>query len=144
MGTAIRRAAETVAEKAAPIVKKVTDLNTLVLCALLLWLYRGDIFSAVGTYAIGSQLLCYALLGFAAYLLGSGLSYEQKAPMVLGICTRKSWFLLSLHQIAFFSSLVGPVTDVATSAPHIRKGGDPTDRARRRAPKAFHCRHVRR
>ncbi len=88
IGAAIRRATETVAEKAAPIVKTVTGLNTLILCAVLLWVYRGEIFSAVGTYAIGSQILCYALLGFAAYLLGFGLSYDQKAPLVLGICTR--------------------------------------------------------
>jgi len=88
IGAAIRRAAETVAEKAAPIVKTVTGLNTLILCAVLLWVYRGEIFSAVGTYAIGSQILCYALLGCGSYLLGFGLSYDQKAPMVLGICTR--------------------------------------------------------
>jgi BASS family bile acid:Na+ symporter len=84
----IRRAAETVAEKAAPIVKKVTGLATLILCADLVWLYRGEIFSAVGTYAIATQILYYALLGVASYLLGFGLSYEQKAPMTLGICTR--------------------------------------------------------
>src|SRR5512144_1715479 len=51
IGAAIRRAAETVAEKAAPIVKTLTGLNTLILCGLLLWLYRGEILSAVGTYA---------------------------------------------------------------------------------------------
>jgi BASS family bile acid:Na+ symporter len=88
IGAATRRAALTVAEKLAPIVKKVTDLNTLILCGVLLWLYWDEIFSAVGTYAIASQILYYALLGFTSYLLGFGLSYEQKAPMVLGICTR--------------------------------------------------------
>ena len=88
IGVVIRRIAETVAQKAAPIVKTVTGLNTLILCAVLLWVYKSEIFSAVGTYAIGSQILFYALLGFASYLLGFGLSYEQKAPMVLGICTR--------------------------------------------------------
>lgn len=88
IGVAIRRAAQTFAEKAAPIVKTVTSLNTIILCVVLLWVYRGEIFSAVGTYAIGSQILCYALLGFGSYLLSFGLSYEQKAPMVLGICTR--------------------------------------------------------
>ncbi|MCL4180824.1 MAG: bile acid:sodium symporter [Verrucomicrobia bacterium] len=88
IGAAIRRAAETTAEKAAPIVKRVTGLNTLILCAVLLWVYRGEIFSAVGTYAIASQILFYALLGTGSYLLGFGLSYDQKAPMVLGICTR--------------------------------------------------------
>src|SRR5512138_825524 len=88
IGAAIRRAAETVAEKAAPLVKTVTGLNTLILCAVLLWVYRGEIFGAVGTYAIGTQILYYALLGFASYMLGFGLSFDQKAPMVLGICTR--------------------------------------------------------
>ena len=88
LGVVIRRFAERFAEKTAPIVKTVTGLNTLILCAVLLWVYKSEIFSAVGTYAIGSQILLYAVLGFASYLLGFGLSYEQKAPMVLGICTR--------------------------------------------------------
>ena len=88
IGAAIRAAAGAFAEKAAPIVKKVTGLNTLILVAVLLWLYRGEIISAVGTYAIGTQILYYGLLGGASYLLGFGLSYEQKAPMTLGICTR--------------------------------------------------------
>src|SRR5512136_3168222 len=39
IGMAIRRASETVAEKAAPIVKKVTGLGTLILVADLVWLY---------------------------------------------------------------------------------------------------------
>src|SRR5512137_2794465 len=88
IGAAVRRVAEPVAEKAAPIVKRVTGLATLILCAVLLWVYKAEIFSAVGTYAIGTQILCYALLGVGSYLLGFGLSYDQKAPMVLGICTR--------------------------------------------------------
>jgi BASS family bile acid:Na+ symporter len=88
IGVAIRRAAVTVAEKTAPIVKKVTGLNTIILCVVLLWLYRSEIIGAVGAYAIGTQILYYALLGTAAYLLGFGLSYDQKAPMTLGICTR--------------------------------------------------------
>ncbi|MCL4789283.1 MAG: bile acid:sodium symporter [Verrucomicrobia bacterium] len=88
IGAAIRRVAEPIAEKTAPIVKKVTGLATIILCAVLLWVYRNEIFSAVGTYAIGTQILYYALLGAASYLLGFGLSYDQKAPMVLGICTR--------------------------------------------------------
>ncbi|MGE5295896.1 MAG: bile acid:sodium symporter [Solirubrobacterales bacterium] len=88
IGVAIRRAAEKSADKAAPVVKKVTGVNTIILCVVLLWVYRGEIIGAVGAYAIGTQILYYALLGFASYLLGFGLSYDQKAPMVLGICTR--------------------------------------------------------
>lgn len=88
IGAAIRQSAEGFAERVAPIVKKVTGLNTLLLCALLIWLYREEIFSAVGTYAIGVQILYYTILGSAVYLLGFGLSYDQQAPMTLGICTR--------------------------------------------------------
>src|SRR5512135_870993 len=54
LGAAIRRAAEAFAERAAPIVKTVTGLNTLILCAVLLWVYRAEIIGAVGAYAIGT------------------------------------------------------------------------------------------
>jgi bile acid:Na+ symporter, BASS family len=111
IGAAIRRAAEAFAEKAAPIVKTVTGLNTFILCAVLLWVYRGEIFGAIGTYAIGSQILLYALLGTASYLLGFGLSYEQKAPMVLGICTRNVGpALATLMGVAEASRPQGAVT----------------------------------
>lgn len=88
IGAAIRCRAEALAEKAAHFVKRVTGLNTLILCVVLLWIYKDELMGAVGAYAIGTQMLYYALLGFGAYLLGFGLSYDQKAPMVLGICTR--------------------------------------------------------
>jgi BASS family bile acid:Na+ symporter len=88
IGAAIRKASEPFAEKAAPIVKKITGLGTIILCLDLLWIYRVEIFSAVGTYAIATQILYYALLGAASYLLAFGLSFDQKAPMTLGICTR--------------------------------------------------------
>lgn len=88
IGIVIRRISEKFAEKAAPIVKTITSLGTIILVVVLIWIYKSEIFSAVGTYAIGTQILYYAIMGFAAYLLGFGLSYEQKAPMTLGICTR--------------------------------------------------------
>ncbi|HEX6974473.1 MAG TPA: bile acid:sodium symporter [Vicinamibacterales bacterium] len=88
MGAAIRRAAEPFAEKAAAVVKAVTGVNTLILCVVMLWVYRSDILSSVGTYAIVSQIVCYATLGTGSYLLAFGLSYDQAAPMVLGTCTR--------------------------------------------------------
>lgn len=88
IGVVIRLVSETIAEKTAPLVKKVTSLGTIILIADLLWIYRSEIIGAVGAYAIFTQILFYALLGLAAYLFGSGLSYEQKAPMTLGTCTR--------------------------------------------------------
>ena len=88
MGAAIRRAAESVAEKAAPVVKAVTSVNTLILCAVLLWVYRSEIFSSVGPYALTSQIVCSAILGAGSSLRAFGLSYDPTAPMVLGTCTR--------------------------------------------------------
>src|SRR5512138_2012645 len=88
IGVAIRRVAEKFADNAAPVVKKVTGVNTIILCLVMLWIYRSELIGAVGAYAIATQILYYALLGLAAYLLGFGLSYDQKAPMTLGICTR--------------------------------------------------------
>ena len=61
--------AEKFADKAAPVVKKVTGLNTLVLCAVLLWVYRREIIGAVGAYAIATQIPYYALLGLFVTLL---------------------------------------------------------------------------
>ena len=87
-GVIVRRFSEPIAEKAAPIVKAITTLGTIILCLDLLWIYRAEIFSAVGTYAIGTQILYYAVLGAAAYLLSFGLTYDQKAPLTLGIATR--------------------------------------------------------
>src|SRR5512139_3960674 len=53
IGAASRRAAEPFAEKAAPVVKAVTSVATLILCVVLLWVYRSEIFGSIGTYAIG-------------------------------------------------------------------------------------------
>lgn len=88
IGVVIRLASVNFAEKTAPIVKKITSLGTIILIVDLLWIYRSEIIGAVGAYAIATQIIYYALLGTAAYLLGSGLSYDQKAPMTLGTCTR--------------------------------------------------------
>jgi BASS family bile acid:Na+ symporter len=54
---------------------------------IVLLLYWRDFLSAVGTYAIGAQILYYCLLA-AAYGLGFGLSLEKKSALVLGLCTR--------------------------------------------------------
>jgi len=88
IGIFVRRISTRTAEKSAPIVKKVTGVNTIILCLVLLWLYRSEIIGSVGAFAIATQIIYYAILGFASYMLAVGLSYKQKAPMVLGICTR--------------------------------------------------------
>lgn len=88
VGMLIRVSSVTFAERAAPIVKRLTSLNTVVLVTLMVWLYRADLFSAIGTFAAATQVLYYAVLGVAAYAFSRGLPYEQKSVMVIGVCTR--------------------------------------------------------
>jgi len=88
IGVAVRSAAEALAERAHPIVKRVTEIDILVLAALVLWMYGKDFLSAVGTYAIGTQLLYYAVLAAASYGLSFGLPHGQKSVLALGLYTR--------------------------------------------------------
>ncbi len=88
IGVAIRRAKELFAEKASPIVKKSTDINTIILAGLCLWLYGKDFLSAVGSYAIGAQILYYGILAAASYALSFKLTHGQKSVLSLGVSTR--------------------------------------------------------
>jgi bile acid:Na+ symporter, BASS family len=88
VGAIIRIFAEPFAEKAHPIVKRVTGIDTVIMLGLILWIYQTEFISAIGTYAIGTQLLFYLLVTAAAYGLGSGLRHSQKSVLALGVCTR--------------------------------------------------------
>lgn len=88
VGICVRLVASSLADKSHPIVKKVTGVDIILMLGIVLLLYWRDFLSAVGTYAIGAQILYYCLLGAAAYGLGFGLSREKKSTLVLGLCTR--------------------------------------------------------
>jgi BASS family bile acid:Na+ symporter len=88
VGICVRLVAGTIAEKSHPIVKIVTGLDIILMLGIVLVLYWRDFLSAVGTYAIGAQILYYCLLAAAAYGLGFGLSHEKRSTLVLGLCTR--------------------------------------------------------
>jgi BASS family bile acid:Na+ symporter len=88
VGICVRLVAGTVAEKSHPIVKKVTGIDIILMLGIVLLLYWRDFLSAVGTYAIGAQILYYCLLAATAYSLGFGLSREKKNTLALGLCTR--------------------------------------------------------
>jgi len=88
VGVAVRRFSEAFAERAHPIIKKVTAVDSLVLLAIIFWIYGKDFLGAVGSYAIGTQILYYAIVTAAAYGLGFGLPPSQKSVLALGLCTR--------------------------------------------------------
>jgi bile acid:Na+ symporter, BASS family len=88
VGICVRLVASDLADKSHPLVKKVTTIDIILMLGIVLLLYWRDILSAVGSYAIGAQILYYCLLAAAAYVLGFGLSHEKKSALVLGLCTR--------------------------------------------------------
>jgi len=88
IGIGVRLAASTLADKYHPVVKKITSVDIVLMLGIVLVLYWRDFLSAVGSYAIGAQILYYCLLGAAAYGLGFGLAHEKKSALVLGLCTR--------------------------------------------------------
>jgi BASS family bile acid:Na+ symporter len=88
IGICVRLAASALADKSHPIVKKITSVDIILMLGIVLLLYWRDFLSAVGSYAIGAQILYYCLLAAAAYGLGFGLSHEKKSTLVLGLCTR--------------------------------------------------------
>jgi BASS family bile acid:Na+ symporter len=86
VATQVRSAA--VAARLQPVVKKVTGIDTVLMLILVLLIYGKGFFGAVGTYAIGTQALFYAVVTFASYAFGFGMPPEQKSVISLGICTR--------------------------------------------------------
>jgi len=87
-GVGIRQAAAVVAERFQPIIGKLTALDTAVMLAVVVWIYWEDLASALGTYAIATQVLFYVVTVTAAYRLGFGLPHSQKSVLALGVCTR--------------------------------------------------------
>jgi BASS family bile acid:Na+ symporter len=88
IGICFRLVDSDLADKAHPIVKRVTSVDIIVMLGVVAVLYWRDLLSAVGSYAIGAQILYYCLLAVAAYGLSFGLSHEKKSTLVLGISTR--------------------------------------------------------
>ena len=88
IGICVRLAARALADRSHPIVKKATSLDIILMLEIVLVLYWRDFLGAVGSYAIGAQILYYCLLAVAAYGLGFGLSHEKRSALVLGLCTR--------------------------------------------------------
>ncbi|MGC2043523.1 MAG: hypothetical protein WA669_06855 [Pseudolabrys sp.] len=88
VGIGMQAVAGPFAEKAHPIVKWITVIDTLIMLGLVLWIYAGDFISAIGTYAIGAQILFYALVAAGSYFFSGGLAYKRKSVLSLGVCTR--------------------------------------------------------
>jgi BASS family bile acid:Na+ symporter len=71
-----------------PLVKKVTGIDTLLMLALVVILYGKGFLGAIGSYAIGTQVIFFSVITAASYAFGFGMPRRQKSVLSLGICTR--------------------------------------------------------
>ena len=85
---AIRRASASIAAKLQPAVKKTTGLATIIMLGLCLVMYGKGFVGAIGTYAIGTQILFFSLVTAGSYGLSFGLPQAQKSVLSLGMATR--------------------------------------------------------
>jgi hypothetical protein len=77
-----------VADKLFPVVKKIGTLFLLITAVLTFWLYWREMLSALGSYAVGAQVLLFTLLTVVSYMVGFGLKQGERSAMALGMCTR--------------------------------------------------------
>ena len=76
------------ADRLFPTVKKIGTISLLITAVLTAVLYYREMFSAVGSYAIGAQLILLVVLTVLSYKVGFGLKQGQRSAMALGMCTR--------------------------------------------------------
>jgi BASS family bile acid:Na+ symporter len=88
IGIAIESVRRKLADRLHPIVKKVTNFDIVVMLGIVLVLYWRDFVGAIGSYAIGAQILYYCALAAGAYGLGFGLSHDKRSTLALGLSTR--------------------------------------------------------
>jgi BASS family bile acid:Na+ symporter len=88
IGVVIQSRSASTASWLQPLVKKGTGLDTVLMLALVLVVYGKGFLGAVGTYAIGTQVLFFSVITAASYALGFGMPARQKSVVSLGISTR--------------------------------------------------------
>ena len=88
VGIVVQAIASSFAEKAHPIVKLITGIDTLIMIGIILWIYAGDFVNAIGTYAIGALIIFTLLVTAGSYFFAAGLSHTRKSVLSLGLCTR--------------------------------------------------------
>ena len=88
IGVAIRVYASRVANKIFPWVKKIAGISTLFLLVYVLIFHARELLSALGSFAVGAQVIFIVGMAVAAYYVSFGLNQAQRSAMSLGVCTR--------------------------------------------------------
>lgn len=88
VGMAVKRFAEPVVSRLYPLVKKTTDIITIVMLLAMAIVYGEGFIGAIGSYAIGTLVLFVGVVTLATDRLGFGLKQEQKSVLTIGMCSR--------------------------------------------------------
>lgn len=88
VGFAIKVYKEPLADKIGPVIKKIGTLFLLITAVMTFWLYWKEMLSALGSFAVGAQVVFFALITFLSYKIPFGLKKTQRSGMALGMCTR--------------------------------------------------------
>ena len=88
VGIAVKGFAEPVASRLHPLVKKTTDITTILMLVAMAIAYGQGFIGAIGSYAIGTLVLFIGVVTLATDRLGFGLKQEQRSVLTIGMCTR--------------------------------------------------------
>jgi BASS family bile acid:Na+ symporter len=88
LGMVLRGVHEQVAARVDRVAAAVTQGSAIVLLVLTVILYGRGVADAVGSFAIGTQMMFEAILAVAAYLLSAGLPNSQRSVLTIGLTTR--------------------------------------------------------
>ena len=90
IGLAIQTRWASVATRIHPFIKKFTGVDTLIMLIVVVLLFGKGFIGAVGTYAIGAQVVFFTVIIAASYAFGFGMPRCQKSVISLGISTRNN------------------------------------------------------
>lgn len=88
IGAIIRAYANRAADRLFPVVKLIGGISLLITLVMTLVLYGRQMLGAVGSFAVGAQLLFLIGVAWMSYRVGFGLRQDQRSVMSLGMCTR--------------------------------------------------------
>jgi BASS family bile acid:Na+ symporter len=66
----------------------ITRAATLALLVMAAFIYSADVFNAIGSYAIVTEIVFLAAVALAAHAFGARLPEAQRTVLTIGTCTR--------------------------------------------------------
>ncbi|MBS0196508.1 MAG: hypothetical protein JSR77_07100 [Planctomycetes bacterium] len=88
VGIAFRTFAARTADVLHPLVKRIAGLFTLITLVLVFVRFGKDMLNAMGSFAIGTQVVFLGVMTLVPYWLGFGLKQDQRSILALGVGTR--------------------------------------------------------